>query len=92
MTYNYLKGLESTLRCGLGPGIIGVGYNRFRRGIPGKTINNSRGTRESPSCVRNATFIGRKILTRVKLIIVRGKKPPVDPGDHLRVETRLYLR
>ena len=92
MTLNYLKGLESAPRCSLGPGIIGMCCNKFRRGIPGRTVNNSRRTRGSPSCVRNASFIRRNIITRVKLIVVRGKKSPVDPGDYLRAETRLYLR
>ena len=44
---------------GPGSGVIGMGDNRFRRGIPDRTVNNSRDTWGNPSYVRNGIFIGR---------------------------------
>ena len=101
MLRSYLKEV-STLSCDLGPGEIGMRRNSLWRDITSGTVNNSmetRGspscigeTRGSPSCIRGNTFIRKKVLTRVRLIIVSRKKLSVDPGGQLRVETRLYLR
>ena len=91
MLRNYLKEV-STLSRDLGPGKIGMCRNRVWRDITSGTVNNSMETRGSPSCIRENTFIRKKVLTRVRLIIVSRKKLSVDPGDQLRVETRLYLR
>ena len=91
MLRSYLKEV-STLSCDLGPGEIGMRRNSLWRDITSGTVNNSMGTRGSPSCIRENTFIRKKVLTRVRLIIVSRKKLSVDPGGQLRVETRLYLR
>ena len=91
MLRSYLKEV-STLSCDLGPSKIGMRRNNLWRGITSRNANNSMETRGSPSYIRGNTFIGKKGLTRVRLIIVSRKKLSVDPGDQLRVETRLYLR
>ena len=56
MLRNYLKEV-STLRSDLGPGKIGMCRNGVWRDITSGSVNTSMGTRGSPSCSRDSTFI-----------------------------------